>query len=159
MATPTPWSAPEVEAGPAPGVEFGSPGARLVAYIVDVLIQFGLSIALFLFSTILTAIVWPLGVLAFLASIAFLFVYFPYFWQKSGQTPGMRLMQIKVVRDKDGGPIGWGAAFLRLIGYWVSALVFYLGYIWIFIDKRKRGWHDLIAGTVVVSAPNDLTSP
>ena len=32
------------------------------------------------------------------------------------------------------------------------ACVFYLGYIWIFIDKRKRGWFDLIAGTVVVKA-------
>ena len=45
-----------------------------------------------------------------------------------------------------------GAAILRLIGYWISAIVFYIGYIWIFIDKRKRGWHDLIAGTVVIKA-------
>ena len=157
--TPTPWSAPEGEAGPAPGVSFGSPGARLVGYIVDVVIQFGLSIALILASTILTAIFAPLGILAFLASLLFLFLYFPYFWQRSGQTPGMRLMQIKVVRDKDGGPVTWGAAFLRLIGYWISGLVFYLGYIWIFIDKRKRGWYDLIAGTVVISAPDDLTGP
>ena len=71
----------------------------------------------------------------------------------------MRLMQIKVVRDADGGPIGWGSAILRFIGYWVSAAVFYIGFIWIFIDKRKRGWHDLIAGTVVIKAPVDLTSP
>jgi uncharacterized RDD family membrane protein YckC len=32
----------------------------------------------------------------------------------------------------------------------VNSLVFYLGFIWIFIDSRRRGWHDLIAGTVVV---------
>jgi uncharacterized RDD family membrane protein YckC len=64
----------------------------------------------------------------------------------------MKMLSIKVVRDKDGGPVTWGAAFLRLIGYWVSGFVFYLGYIWIFIDKRKRGWHDLIAGTIVVEA-------
>ncbi len=61
-------------------------------------------------------------------------------------------MNVKVVRDRDGGPITWGPAILRLIGYYVSALVFYIGYIWIFIDKRKRGWHDLIAGTVVIKA-------
>ena len=89
----------------------------------------------------------PLGALAFVAGIVFLFIYFPFFWVRSGQTPGMRLMGIKVVRDKDGGPIGWGSAFLRLIGYWISAIVFYLGFIWIFIDKRKRGWYDLMAGT------------
>jgi uncharacterized RDD family membrane protein YckC len=154
--TPTEWSAPDPDGGPAPGVEFATPGARLVGYIIDGLIQFGLGLGLILVGTILLAIFWPLGVVAFLAGGLFLFLYFPYFWQRSGQTPGQRLMQIKVVRDSDGGPIGWGPAILRLIGYWVSGLVFYLGYIWIFIDKRKRGWFDLIAGTVVIKAPNDL---
>ena len=159
MSTPQEWTAPDPEIGPAPGVEFATPGARLVAYIVDNLIQFGLTIVLLLASFILGAIFVPLGALAFIAGIAFLFIYFPYFWVRSGQTPGMKLMQIKVVRDADGGPLGWGAAILRWVGYWVSATVFYIGFIWIFIDKRKRGWHDLIASTVVIQAPNDLTSP
>ena len=62
----------------------------------------------------------------------------------------MRIFGLRVVRDRDGGPISVGQAILRLFGYWIDGLVFYLGYIWILIDKRKRGWHDLIAGTVVV---------
>jgi uncharacterized RDD family membrane protein YckC len=45
-----------------------------------------------------------------------------------------------------------GSAILRLIGYWVSGAVFYIGFIWIFVDKRRRGWMDLIASTVVVKA-------
>ena len=57
---------------------------------------------------------------------------------------------MRVVRDSDGGPVSAGAAILRLVGYWIDSLVFYLGFIWIFIDKRKRCWHDLIAGTVVI---------
>ncbi len=77
-------------------------------------------------------------------------LYFPYFWSHGGQTPGMRLFHIRVVRDADGGPIGWGAALLRLIGYWVSAMVVYIGFLWVFVDKRRRGWFDLIAGTVVI---------
>ena len=158
MSTPVEWSGPPPEDGPAPGIEFATPGARLVGYLVDGLIQFGLSIALFLVAAILLAIFWPLGVVAGIAATLFLFLYFPFFWQRSGQTPGMKLMQIKVVRDSDGGPIGWGPAILRLIGYYVSAFVFYIGYIWIFIDKRKRGWFDLIAGTVVIKAPDDLLS-
>ena len=158
MAVPTEWSGPDPEGGPAPGIEFGSPGSRLVGYLVDGLIQFGLGIGLLLVGTILLVIFAPLGIVAFLAGGLFLFLYFPYFWQKSGQTPGMKLMGIKVVRDADGGPVSWGSAILRLIGYYISAIVFYIGYIWIFIDKRKRGWHDLIAGTVVIKAPNDLTS-
>ena len=74
MTTPQEWTAPDPEIGPAPGVEFGSPGARLVAYIVDNLVQFGLSRVLILASGILGAIFIPLGVLAF---IAFLFIYYP----------------------------------------------------------------------------------
>ena len=64
------------------------------------------------------------------------------------------MMKIKVVRDKDGGPVTVGAAILRLIGLLDRrSSVFYLGFIWIFIDKRKRGWQDLIGGTVVVEVP------
>ena len=158
MAVPAEWNAPDPEGGPAPGVEFATPGARLVGYIVDGLVQFGLSIVFILVGTVLLAIFWPLGIIAYLAAGLFLFLYFPYFWQKSGQTPGMKLMQIKVVRDADGGPVSWGPAILRLIGYYISAAVFYIGYIWIFIDKRKRGWHDLLGGTVVIKAPSDLLS-
>lgn len=139
--------------GPAPGVEFAGPGARLVAYIVDALIQFGLAIGLFLITIVLTRLFPPLFVLGLLAWFALALGYFPYFWSTSGQTPGMKMMRIKVVRDVDGGPVSAGQAILRLIGFWVSGAVFYLGYIWIFVDKRRRGWMDLIAGTVVISAP------
>jgi uncharacterized RDD family membrane protein YckC len=76
--------------------------------------------------------------------------YFPWFWVRDGATPGMKMQNLRVVRDADGGPLSVGQAILRLIGYWVSGAVFYLGFIWIFIDKRRRGWHDLIAGTVVI---------
>jgi uncharacterized RDD family membrane protein YckC len=88
--------------------------------------------------------------LAFLAIFVVEIVYFPYFWKTRGQTPGMRAFQLYVVRDRDGGPISSGQAVLRLLGYWIDGVVFYLGYIWILIDSRKRGWHDLIAGTVVI---------
>jgi uncharacterized RDD family membrane protein YckC len=153
------WQAPPMEAGPAPGVRFAGYGARLIAYIIDgivlAIVVSVVSIALLAIlaaaaandsATVagLTAVVWILAVL--IISL----LYFPYFWANGGATPGMRLFHIRVVRDADGGPVGWGAAILRLIGYWINGLVLYLGYIWIFIDKRRRGWHDLIAGTVVI---------
>ena len=153
MTTPTAWQSPEPEAGPAPGLAFAGPGARLVAYIVDIIIV-GLFTALLAIIGVAAVVVVPvLAVLPFIAVFLVSLLYFPYYWQRSGQTPGMRMMNVKVVRDADGGPLSWGSALLRLIGYWVSAAVFYIGFIWIFIDKRKRGWHDLIAGTVVIEAP------
>jgi uncharacterized RDD family membrane protein YckC len=62
----------------------------------------------------------------------------------------MALFGLRVVDDQNGGRIGWGTAFLRVLGMYVASAVFYLGFIWIFVDKRRRGFHDLIAGTVVV---------
>ena len=150
---PVSWVAPEPVQGPGPGIEFGGPGARLVGYIVDVLIAGAAVLVLVVVFGILAVIIPFLGVIGLLLSVIVVpLAYFPYFWAKSGQTPGMKMMHIKVVRDSDGGPITSGQAILRLIGYWVSGFVFYLGYIWIFVDKRQRGWFDLIAGTIVIKA-------
>ena len=89
-------------------------------------------------------------VLLLLLSTLIGFLYFPFFWARGGQTPGMRPFSLRVVKDSDGTRIGWGTAILRLIGMWVAVAVLYIGLIWIFVDKRRRGWQDLIAGTVVV---------
>jgi uncharacterized RDD family membrane protein YckC len=154
------WQAPDPEPGPAPGLAFAGFGPRLVAYIVDAII---VTVAVVVVA-IAGGLVIGVGFAAsgsastaigggFLLVIAITVVtlgYFPLFWAREGATPGMKMFGLLVVRDSDGGPISGGQAILRLIGYWVSSLVFYLGYIWIFIDKRRRGWHDLIAGTVVV---------
>jgi len=157
---PTSWEAPaDLTAGPAPGWVFGGAGERLVAYIVDILITGVIVIAIGLVGGLIlgAGAASDSGFLAGAGAIVLVFAliivplaYFPWFWARTGATPGMRMFGLHVVRDRDGGPISGGQAVLRLIGYWVDGLVFYLGYIWILIDKRKRGWHDLIAGTVVV---------
>ena len=152
MSTPD-WQAPEPEAGPGAGIAFASPGARLVAYLLDGLIQFLIFIVLATLTLVLAAIFVPLSFISALAIVAVALGYFPYFWSRTGQTPGMNAMKIKVVRDADGGPVTIGAAILRVIGLWLGLAVFYIGVIWIFIDKRKRGWQDLIGGTVVVEVP------
>jgi uncharacterized RDD family membrane protein YckC len=170
-ATPiTYWEAPKEEAGPAPGVKFAGHGARLVSYILDSLIVGAIFIVVLIVgsagliggarlgdfdsglpSGAAATIAFGLfGLLLFLLTFVLAVAYFPFFWVRSGQTPGMRPFGLYVVRDSDGGKISLGQAVLRLIGMWVSAIPLYLGFIWIFIDPRRRGWHDLIAGTVVV---------
>ncbi|HXX61725.1 MAG TPA: RDD family protein [Candidatus Sulfotelmatobacter sp.] len=147
---PSAWARPVEPEGPAPGVAFGGAGERLLAYLIDGLVVLAANIGLFLAAIALVILALPLGLLVFLAIFVVDLAYFPYFWATRGQTPGMRPFQLYVVRDRDGGPITTGQAILRLIGYWIDGVVFYLGYIWILIDSRKRGWHDLIAGTVVI---------
>ena len=81
-------------------------------------------------------------------------LYFPFFWQRDGQTPGMSVFGIRVVRDADGGPVDWLHAILRFIGYGINSIIFGLpiGWLWVFVDKRRRGWMDLIGSTVVVKS-------
>ncbi|PKN18956.1 MAG: hypothetical protein CVU71_09210 [Deltaproteobacteria bacterium HGW-Deltaproteobacteria-6] len=78
-------------------------------------------------------------------------IYFTYFHGLNGRTPGKNLLGLQVV-SADGSPISFGIAFLRSAGYLVSSLLFTvpLGFIWIAFDKKKQGWHDKIAGTVVI---------
>jgi uncharacterized RDD family membrane protein YckC len=156
-----PYQPVAIPDGPAPGVTFGAPVPRLIAYLIDIFITGAASGLLFavLGTVIAVAGSNDRGLLAglgfmfsFLGFLAIYFLYFPYFWSHGGQTPGMKLLHVRVVRDEDGGPIGWGSGFLRLIGYAISGSVFYLGFIWILVDKRKRGWSDLIAGTCVIKA-------
>jgi uncharacterized RDD family membrane protein YckC len=130
---------------------------RLVAYIIDVII-------LAIVDGIIQAIfVAPAmnpnagGGAAALAAIGYILVliwtfgYLIFFWTSSGATPGKMIMGLKVV-TVEGGKLTIGKAVLRIIGYFVSAIIVYLGFLWVIWDKDKQGWHDKIAGTYVVKA-------
>ncbi len=74
------------------------------------------------------------------------------FWVTLAATPGKLVLGLKVVDASAGEKIGVIKAFLRYLGYFVSAIPVLIGYIWVAFDARKQGWHDKIAGTVVVHA-------
>jgi len=146
-------------AAPPPELRFGGFMKRFIAYMIDGFIA---GIIVVVVSLVLGPITAALGGNdnGFLAGIGILVMllvvfgvmifYFPFFWQRSGQTPGMKVLGVRVVNNDDGGPIGWGTALLRLVGFGISAMIFYIGFIWIIFDARKQGWHDHIAGTCVI---------
>ncbi len=76
-------------------------------------------------------------------------VYFTLFHGISGQTPGKMLFRLQVI-GASGVPITTGTAFLRWVGYLISGLFFFLGFLWVAFDRKKRGWHDKIAMTSVI---------
>jgi uncharacterized RDD family membrane protein YckC len=76
-------------------------------------------------------------------------IYFVFFWTLMGQTPGKMVMGVRVV-TLDGGQLSLGRSIRRVFGYLLSALVLYVGFIWIIIDNRRQGWHDKLAGTCVI---------
>lgn len=80
-----------------------------------------------------------------------LFVYSLAFIKRLGTTVGGRICKLAVVQHPGGGPIDKGQntmrAFFSLISLWCGGL----GYLWAVWEKDGRGWHDLMAGTRVVS--------
>lgn len=78
------------------------------------------------------------------------FIFYIIMWVNfDGATPGKKLMAIKIIKN-DNSPISYPVALVRYIGYFISGFVAMLGFLWIIGDKKKQGWHDKIAGTVVV---------
>ena len=79
------------------------------------------------------------------------FIYFGYFYTKNGQTPGKKVMNLKVVRADNLQYLDWGKVFLReVIGKYISLILFYLGYLWYFMSEKRQTWHDSLAKTYVV---------
>jgi uncharacterized RDD family membrane protein YckC len=78
--------------------------------------------------------------------------YFSLFWTLTGQTPGMRLMHVRVT-DARGEPPSFPRSLLRVAGAVLAAIPFFAGFALVLVDDRRRGLHDMIAGTVVVYEP------
>ena len=97
----------------------------------------------------LETVLLGLGGLLFLAWSA---GYFVTFWSTTGQTPGDRLMRIRVCRADGTGTLGPGRSLLRLVWLALAALPLLAGFLPILFDDRRRGIHDMLAGTVVVTA-------
>jgi uncharacterized RDD family membrane protein YckC len=99
---------------------------------------------------------WLIGLGAFfmvVLVIFFQFFYFGFFWSRSGQSLGMKMLSMKVVRRHSGELCSfWRAGFRGSLGYWISGLVFSLGFLWALIDANKEAWHDKIFDTWVVRA-------
>ncbi|MGA3058510.1 MAG: RDD family protein [Candidatus Limnocylindrales bacterium] len=134
-----PWEL-QTQVGPAPGLAFGGFWLRVVAYLIDMSL---LGIVGVVLSSALGAAGQAMGALMFIA-------YFIGLWGTTGQTVGMMLLGLHVVRDVDGGKITWRNAVLRFVGLFVAFACVYIGVIWVAFDSRKRGWHDKIGATVVV---------
>jgi uncharacterized RDD family membrane protein YckC len=75
--------------------------------------------------------------------------FFAWYWTHGGQTLGMRAWRIRVVK-LDGRPVGSLGAIVRFGAGVLSILPLGLGFWWALVDERRRCWHDLVAGTVVV---------
>ncbi len=127
--------------------------------------RFGAS---FIDSLILTAITFPIltlyygmsywidgaiiaGPFDFLLRFLFPAIAIIWFWVAKQATPGKMVLQAKIVDARTGKAPSTGQFIGRYFAYILSGLPLFMGYIWIAFDDRKQGWHDKLAGTVVIS--------
>ena len=79
------------------------------------------------------------------------------FWVYKSATPGKMAIKAKIVDAKTGLPPSKGQLIGRYFAYYVSTIPLCLGFLWIAWDPRKQGWHDKLAGTVVVRPKSERT--
>ena len=81
------------------------------------------------------------------------------FWIARQATPGKMAIRAKIVDADTGAPMTRAQAIGRYLGYYVSILGLGFGFFWVGWDKRKQGWHDKLAGTVVVRSRSQVARP
>ena len=148
-------------------VEYANVLSRAIAVVIDhillliltiiIAIPFGLSTAMFSmmanFANPLAAMsniaLWAtFGVIIFVIWI----LYFAYFESSSGQTPGKKLVNIKVTKE-NGGKVTLEEALLRTILRIIDGLALYLlGFIVVLVSEKKQRLGDMAAKTIVVKA-------
>lgn len=78
-----------------------------------------------------------------------------FFWIKKQATPGKMLLSLKIVDEKTLGEPSIFQYIMRMFGYFLSCLPFGLGLVNVALNKRKRAWHDFLAGTVVIKVKKE----
>jgi uncharacterized RDD family membrane protein YckC len=158
------WYSPEQgTAGQAPAATYpsGSPtgplaswGTRVGATLIDWAASMAVVIAGFVLALILGAISSSLGILVglvvYLAAFA-VSIYFTYMTGACGQSPGKKVMGIKVVSEETGQVIGGGLGIVRGLAHFVDSIIFSVGYLFPLWDPKRQTLADKIMKTVVLS--------
>jgi uncharacterized RDD family membrane protein YckC len=147
-------------AAPRVTVPYAGIGTRGIALTVDATIANGIYIvgaALLGLIGSLVGDLHPRWLVALLAAAGWAIVvggYFVLFWTTTGQTPGMRLMRLRVVTYR-GERVHFIRALIRLGGLLLAILPLFAGFLPVLVDGRRRALQDFLARTVVVhvSAP------
>jgi uncharacterized RDD family membrane protein YckC len=143
-----------------PAVPYAGIATRAIALAIDVAIAqlvvlSGGAILALVGSLVTDVRLDTLGqILAAVAWVTVAASYFVLFWSTAGQTPGMRLMALRVMTPSGTHP-GLIRSIVRVVGLGLAILPLFAGFLPVLVDARRRGLHDMIAGTVVLYAGNE----
>jgi uncharacterized RDD family membrane protein YckC len=136
--------------------EFAGVATRGIALVVDALAILTISLAIGAAAGLVGSLVggvrphWLAGTLLGFAGLAVAVGYFVLFWQTAGQTPGMRLMHVRVLPGRPDRRMTAWRALVRTLGLALAIVPCFLGFVPALFDHRRRALPDYLAGTVVV---------
>lgn len=134
--------APSAAVGPG-GEWLGPPlaswGLRLAGYLIDTVL-----------STVVTLVLLAVSEPLSNAASLIVFLVFGYMTGTTGQTPGRRLMGIKVLRMQDGQVLGAGLGIARQFCHILDAIPLLLGFFWPLWDSKNQTFADKIVSSVVI---------
>jgi uncharacterized RDD family membrane protein YckC len=140
----------------SPATPFAGVASRGVALVVDAFAIIAATAVVGGAAALVASVVgglhpaWLAGSLLSLATVAISVGYFVLFWHTAGQTPGMRLMGVRVHSKRSDGRLTAWQATLRTIGLALAIIPCFLGFVPALFDSRRRALPDYLAGTVVV---------
>ena len=127
---------------------------RFMAFIVDNIVGAILTLPMVKYITLdLTQISNPVYMQALQTkmylSLGLFFIIILLCWRYLNATPGKLLFKAHIVDANNFKPASNRQLFVRAIAY-IPSCIFALGFICIGLDKKKQGWHDKLANTVVI---------
>jgi uncharacterized RDD family membrane protein YckC len=140
---------------------FAGVASRGTALVVDALAIVAASVALGAAAGLVGSLVggvqpqWLAQLLLSLATAAVAVGYFSLFWSTVGQTPGMRLMHLRVLAQRGGAQLSLSRSLVRTAGLALAIIPCFLGFLPALFDPRRRALPDYLAGTVVVYDERD----
>jgi uncharacterized RDD family membrane protein YckC len=142
------------ESSPAPAIAYAGFRVRAAASLIDSVLMLIITAPLPLLMYVgpdETAVLFLSTVVTALVVILF--------WHWKQGTPGKLMLRLRIVDAGTGGEPGLRQWCLRYVGYILSTLPLLLGFLWAAWDPRRQGWHDKLAGTVVIRVPRRAGSP
>lgn len=137
-------------------VPYAGIATRAVGLALDVLlaqvIVFAGGAVLALVASLVSDAKLDTGIEKFLAAFAWTLVvatYFVLFWSTAGQTPGMRVLGLRVL-GRDGRHPDLPHSIVRVVGLALCIIPLFAGFLPVLVDDRRRGVHDMMARTTVV---------
>ena len=125
-------------------------GASLIDLILLLMITLPLTLMIYGSDMVRNSEAMILGPADFLINYSLPFFATIIFWMYKSATPGKMVLHLKVLDEETGNKLTIGQSIGRYFAYIPAMLIFMIGIFWVAWDKKKQGWHDKLAKTVVV---------